>query len=499
MNILLASSEAVPFAKTGGLADVSGALPRHLARLGHRVDLFLPNYRSCRRSGQAIEEAGIALSIPVGPKLVQGKILRSTLPDSEVVVWLIDQPDYFDREGLYGESGRDYPDNCSRFVFFCRAVMEAIRLAELHVDVLHCNDWQTGLLPVYLKTEYAQSERHRGIASLLTVHNLAYQGLFLNWDMQLTGVDWSHFNWREMEFFGQLNLLKSGLVFADAISTVSPGYAGEIQTQEQGCNLDGVLRQRSADLYGILNGIDTDLWNPETDPFLVKNYGIADWQDGKAANKAELQKQVGLPQRPNVPLVGSVGRIATQKGFSLILPVIRQWLESIDVQWVFLGTGDPAIEGQLGDLQRRAPERVSANIGFSDSLAHLIEAGSDIFLMPSQYEPCGLNQMYSMAYGTVPVVRHTGGLADTVIDAASAGDRPATGFSFVPMRAEYLEQALARAVNLWADDPASWNRIVRNGMSADWSWSASAKKYCELYGQIAERARQRADVHNAQD
>lgn len=491
MNILLASSEAVPFAKTGGLADVCGALPRSLARLGHQVHLFLPNYRSCRDSGQQTEATSVELQIPVGSRLMQGRLLRSSLPDSNVTVWLVDQPEYYDRAGLYGEAGQDYQDNCARFVFFCRAILESIRKLDLAIDLVHCNDWQTGLLPVYLRTEYAASEHHRRIASLLTVHNLGYQGLFLNWDMQLTGLDWSLFNWQQMEFYGQLNLLKSGLVFADAISTVSPTYAREIQTEQQGYGLDGVLRARAGDLHGILNGIDADVWNPAVDRHLVQKYDRQSWVAGKAANKAALQRDLGLNVSASVPLIGSVGRIASQKGFSLILPVMQQWLGTIDAQWVFLGTGDTQIEQQLLQLERRWPGKVAVQVGFSDAIAHRIEAGADLFLMPSQYEPCGLNQMYSMAYGTVPVVRHTGGLADTVIDASLIGNAPATGYSFVPMRPEYLEQALARAVNGWWHDRGLWEQLVQNGMSRDWSWASSAHRYAGLYATLVERARQR--------
>ncbi len=483
MNILFASSEAVPFAKTGGLADVSGALPRHLSRLGHRVDLFLPNYRCCRESGQPIEETGIHLKIPVGQTIIEGQLLRSRLPDSDVTVWLVDQPGLFDRAGIYGENGQDYGDNCARFVFFSRAVLEAIRLADLKVDVIHCNDWQTGLIPAYLKTEYAGSSHHESVSSLLTIHNLGYQGLFLHWDMQLTGMDWSHFNWEEMEFFGQLNLLKTGIVFADALSTVSPTYAREIQTEQQGYGLDGVLRSRASVLHGILNGIDTDVWNPASDQQLTEQYSVKNWKDGKLANKLALQKELGLKPDPDVPLIGSVGRIATQKGFALIMPVLHHWLEHTDSQWVFLGKGDQGIEQSLLHIEKSRPGRVAVQIGFSDRMAHRIEAAADIFLMPSQYEPCGLNQMYSMAYGTIPVVRHTGGLADTVVDDSHNGGSqgPPTGFSFVPMRSEHLEQALARAVTCRAKQPDEWARRVETGMHIDWSWSSSAKKYCDLY------------------
>jgi starch synthase len=294
-----------------------------------------------------------------------------------------------------------------------------------------------------------------------------------------------------MEFFGQLNLLKTGLVFADAISTVSPTYAREIQGEEQGSRLDGVLRERAGALSGILNGIDTDAWNPATDQHIAQHYTVDNWEAGKAANKAALQRELGLQSSARTPVIGLVGRIASQKGLSLVLPVMNQWLGNVDAQWAILGSGEKDIEQALLDLERRWPGRVAVRIGFSDPLAHRIEAGADLFLMPSRYEPCGLNQMYSMAYGTVPVVRQTGGLADTVFDPAHSqpGSPPPTGFHFVPMRHEYLEQTLARALIAWSTNRPLWNHLVENGMRRDWSWKASAGKYCQLYQALIESKR----------
>lgn len=483
MRIILASSEVVPFAKTGGLADVCGSLPIQLEKLGHEVTVFLPAYSQTQNCGLEIKETGVDFEIPVGAKLPRGSLLQSQLPDSNVRVYLIKQSDYFEREGIYSENGEDYADNCARFSFFCRSVLEAIRIKELKPDLIHANDWQTGLLPALLKVELGGVPMFENVASVFTIHNLAYQGIFWHWDMLLTGLDWKHFNWKEMEFYGKLNLLKTGIVFADKITTVSPTYAHEIQGAEQGCGLESVLQHRANDLTGILNGIDDEVWNPSIDPHLVVNYQVHNWQTGKAQCKQQLQELLGLDVAADVPLVGIVGRLASQKGWSLILPVMESWLEKQDVQWAILGTGDPAYHRALENLASKHPRKLAARLEFSNQVAHQIEAGSDLFLMPSQYEPCGLNQMYSMAYGTVPVVRKTGGLADTVVDcnADNLQAGTANGFHFEEFTAEALQQGLDRAVQTYRDQPAVWQQLVETGMKTDWSWRASALLYEQLY------------------
>ena len=487
MKILMASSEVVPFAKTGGLADVVGALPRELESLGHEVVVFLPAYacvfENAEKAGLKIEPVDVELEIPISSKIVDGRLLKTQLPDSNVVVYLAQYEEYFDRPALYGNEHGDFPDNCERFVFFSRSILEAIRLLDLKPDLIHVNDWQTGLLPALMKLEYANTPGYEQIPTLLTIHNLAYQGNFWHWDMLLTGLDWKHFNWQEMEHFGQLNLLKAGIVFADAINTVSPTYAREIQMTEQGCGLDSVLQHRSHVLSGIINGIDPKDWNPATDPFLPANFDVSNWQPGKAECKAKLQSELRLEIEPRKPLIGIVGRLASQKGWSLILPVLNRWLETNDAQWAILGTGDPDYHEVLSSMHRSFPNKMSATLGFSNEMAHRIEAAADIFLMPSQYEPCGLNQMYSMAYGTVPVVRATGGLADTVVNSTSEtiANQTANGFSFEDFTTAGLESALSRAVRLYADEPDSWAQLVTTGMKRDWSWTASAKDYQQLY------------------
>jgi starch synthase len=502
MHVVLASSEAVPFCKTGGLADVCGALPLELTRLGVQATLFLPYYSAVAKADFAVEPTGITLQIPMASKLVSARILLGHLsvPDApfgdslgtEVPVYFIDQPDYFQRTGIYQENGGDYADNCERFVFFSRAVMEAIRQLSLRVDILHCNDWQTSLIPALLKIEYGVLPGFENAMSLLTVHNLAYQGSFWHWDMLLTGLDWKYFNWTQMECHGKLNLLKTGLVFADAISTVSPTYAREIQTSAAGCGLEGVLQNRREVLAGILNGIDTDQWNPLTDSTLIQNYDVATAVKGKAANKAALQQELGLPVDGDVPLIVSVGRLAEQKGFDLILDVLRDWLPSSahNEQWAFLGTGDPAIQDQLAKLAERFPAKLAVKFEFSDPLAHRMEAAADMFLMPSRFEPCGLSQLYSLRYGTVPIVRATGGLVDTITDVneATLEKGIATGFAFDEYHPLALADAIKRAIDLFADPPA-WQKLVETGMRQDWSWNRSARDYMNLYERMQTRAR----------
>jgi starch synthase len=494
MKTLIVASEAVPFAKTGGLADVCGTLPAELARLGQSVAVIMPAYRSALRSGQPIEPTGIAFEIPMGTKTVAGSLLQSTLPDSDVRVYLVQQDAYFDRDQLYGENGADFKDNCERFVFFCRAVMEAIRLVPLELDLIHVHDWQAALVPALLKTEYAGVPGYENVASLFTIHNLAYQGRFWHWDMLLTGMDWKYFNWRQMEFFGDLNLMKTGLVFADALNTVSPRYAQEIQTPEHGCGLEGVLRERRAVLSGIVNGVDYNEWNPVTDRHIAANFTAEHVQPGKGICKAALQKTLGLPRNPKAPLVGLVGRLAAQKGLDLVEGVIMDWVRTSDTQWAILGTGEPKYQELFERLADEFPDKVAVKIGFSNALAHMIEAGADVFLMPSRYEPCGLNQLFSLKYGTVPVVRATGGLADTIVDATDVtiADGTATGFSFDAYEVRALAEALTRADSTYRERPEVWRQLIATGMRQDWSWANSARKYIDLYRQTVARVREPA-------
>ena len=490
VKILLASSEVVPFAKTGGLADVCGSLPIELQRLGHQVTVIMPAYRCAKNCGQEIHDTGVDFDVPIGSHVVSGRYWKSQLPNSDVPVYLVDQPHYFDRNELYWEDGRDYKDNCERFVFFNRAVMESIRLLDLEVDLIHANDWQTGLIPALKHIDYENATGYEHIATLLTIHNMAYQGQFWHWDMLLTGLDWKYFNWQQMEYYGDLNLLKTGIAFADSLNTVSPQYALEIQSSPLGCGLEGVLSHRSDVLSGIINGVDYERWHPAVDTKIAQTYNANHWRAGKAACKADLQRSMGLPVEADTPLIGIVGRLADQKGLDLIAQIMPDWTASRNVQWAILGTGDPKYHQLLQEVSDNSPHKVAVKLEFSDDLAHQVEAGADMFLMPSRYEPCGLNQLYSLKYGTVPVVHHTGGLADTItnVTAETLAQQVATGFVFDRYETGALDHALTRACDLYTNDQKTWEQIVKTGMNQDWSWTESARKYIELYETTIQRA-----------
>jgi starch synthase len=433
---------------------------------------------------------------------VEGRIWRSTLPNADVPVYLIDQPDYFDRDDpkqgrslyQYTEAGgarRDYTDNSERFIFFCRAVLESMRILDLWPDVLHANDWQTGLVPVFLREDYCRrrdptiGDRYRRIRTLFTIHNIAYQGNVWHWDMNLAGLDWRLFNHHQLEFYGHLNLLKGGIVFSDFVNTVSPTYAREIQTPYYGCGLQGTLYYHRERLAGIVNGVDYDVWNPATDRLLPANYSPDAIDPGKQRCKTALQQRYGLPEKPRTPLLGVVARLAEQKGIDLLVPVANAFLQH-DTQFVLLGDGDVKYQNALTDLKRRFPGQVGLTLGFDESLAHQIEAGADVFLMPSQYEPSGLNQLFSLKYGTPPIVRATGGLADTVVNATpkTLANGTATGFSFGAYALEPFQDAVWRALTMYRTQPDQWRQVMLNGMRQDWSWDRSATEYERLYERI---------------
>lgn len=504
VRCLYATAEVAGFAKTGGLADVGAALPQALAGRGVQVAVILPLYRSARHGRQPLTPTEHAFQVHVGDRPVSGRLWRSTLPGSDVPVFLVEQDDYYGRDdpahgrGLYHHTlpdghKADYPDNCERFVFFCRAILEAVRLLDLWPDVLHVNDWQAGLVPVYLRELYprlapsALRPRYERIRTLCTVHNLAYQGVFWHYDMPLTGLPWSLFNFEQLEFYGHLNFLKAAIVFADLINTVSPTYAREIQTPYYGCGLQGVLAQRGSRVSGIVNGVDYRVWDPATDPHLAMKYNEATVEEGKAACKRALQRHYGLAEEPRAPLLAMISRLADQKGLDLLGPSARSLIER-GAQLVVLGQGDPHYEQLLTDLQRSFPRQVGVTLALDEKLAHQIEAGADVFLMPSRYEPCGLNQLYSLKYGTVPLVRATGGLADTVTDATpenlAAGT--ATGFRFVPYSPEAFRETAERALRTYREEPATWKQLVRTGMRQDWSWARSAAEYEALYRSLRQ-------------
>lgn len=481
LRILIATSEAVPFSKTGGLADVTTALAQALAKKGAEVSLFVPLHRLPSKDLPKIHDSGLQIQVPVGDRTIPASIKWASLGQAKV--FFVDCPDYFDRDGLYGAAGHDYGDNSARFAFFSRAVLVAARQMVLRPHVIHCNDWQTGLIPALLRAEYRGTPGFERTGCVFTIHNLAYQGRFWSEDMNLTGLDWSYFNFEQMEFHGELNLLKTGITLCDRITTVSPTYAQEIQTPEFGNGLDEVLQHHKSKLSGILNGIDRDVWNPATDSLISDNYDVNSVHENKPKCKRVLQETFDLPQRSDIPLVGMVSRMSTQKGFDIIAESAERFLQH-DLQLCVLGTGDPSCEDMMRHLARQHPEKVSVRVQFDETLAHRIEAGSDIFLMPSRYEPCGLNQMYSLTYGTVPLVRATGGLADSVVDTTTAtlANKTATGFSFEEYTADALAETFDRAIQLFGDKPA-WQQVIETGMHQDWSWDQSAAKYEAVYRQ----------------
>lgn len=486
MRVLQVASEATPFAKTGGLADVVGALPGALSRLGCHTTVVIPAHReafSSRRS--PVEATGWEYDVPVGTRKQKARIFQSVLPAGDgapdVTVYLVGNDSYFDRPTLYG-GAEDYPDNSERFIFFSRAVLELANRFEEPCDIIHSHDWQTGLVPAYQKVLASQWPRVARARSLHTIHNMAYQGVFWHWDMLLTGIDWRYFNWRQMEYFGQLNLLKTGIVFADMVSTVSPTYAREIQSAPGGCSLEGVLSERGDSLTGIVNGIDTVTWDPGNDPHLPRPYGVADVAEGKLAAKEALAARLGHQGTDPRPLIAFVGRLAEQKGIGLVFDLLGRLAGGGRARFVILGTGDPRAEDGLRRLAATHPDSIDLIIGFDEGLAHLVQGAADMLLMPSLYEPCGLTQLYALRYGTIPIVRSTGGLVDTVVDAtpASLADGTASGFRFSDVDGGAFADAVGRALELHADTDR-WQALVRHVMREDWSWDESARHYLRLY------------------
>lgn len=482
MKIVYLASEVAPLAKTGGLADVAGALPAALKHQGHEVILFLPKYRLIKNGPYQPEKLGLNFSIPIGTRKVDCSIEKMFLPDTDIPVFLVACDAYFNRDGLYQESGRDYPDNLERFTLFNRAVLETLKKISFKPDVIHANDWQTALVPIYLKTLLKEDRFFSKVKTLYTIHNLAYQGTSPKEQLPLTGLGWDIFHINGLEFYDTVNLMKGGLIFSDQISTVSRRYSEEIQTADFGCGLDGVLKSRKADLTGILNGVDYGVWNPETDPLIACKYSARDWT-GKADCKRELQQVYGLPQLDDVPVLGVISRLADQKGFD-ILAEMFDYLMAFPVQFVLLGTGDPEYHRLFESMAKRFPEKCGIALKFDNRLAHQIEAGSDFFLMPSRYEPCGLNQMYSLKYGTIPVVRATGGLADTVVEYDPKSEK-GNGFVFQEPDPKEFFWAIMRGRELYARKP-DWIKMVVRAMQMDFSWDRSAKEYIALYEKMVK-------------
>lgn len=495
-RILLAASEVVGFAKTGGLADVAGSLPRALARLGHRVAVIMPLYRAVRTGKQPIEKTDIVLAVPIGGHVLACRLFRGVLPGSDVPIFFVEAPHYFERDdpksgkGIYqqampGGYKADYPDNAERFTFFSRAVLEAAPHMGFTPDVIHANDWQTGLVPVFANEVYRIKPELAHLKTLYTIHNIAYQGMFGRDVMALTALPGYLFNHKQLEFHGHFNFLKAGIVYAEAVNTVSPTYAREIQTAEFGCGLEGLLGEHRTKLSGIVNGVDYGEWNPAIDSHLPMKYDASSFAVGKAAAKAELQRRMHIPVDPARPVLGLVARLVSQKGIDLVTAAAPGFLD-LGCQIVFLGDGDPEYHNELQQFRDKHPDRVGIFLGFNETLAHLVEAGSDLFLMPSRYEPSGLNQLYSLKYGTPPVVRATGGLADTIVSATeeNLANGTATGFNFRDYTAHALYETVKWALKLYRDRPADFAKIIRTAMGMDWSWDRSAKQYGELYARV---------------
>ncbi len=482
LRILFIAAEVAPFAKTGGLGDVTGALPKALAALGHDVRVVMPLYQTVRDGNFAREEVLTDVTVPLVTGMRTARVWQGALPDldastPQVPVYFIEQDDFFARPGLYGDDNGDYPDNALRFIFFCRAALAlAVRLGELP-NVLHCHDWQTALIPAYLRALPWLDARLSSAALVYTVHNLAYQGIFPAWAFQLTGLPAVLFQPAGVEFFGLTNFMKAGLQYADVLTTVSPTYAEEICTQELGAGLNSVLQTRRNALVGILNGVDYSIWSPDVDAHIAARYDTHDIA-GKAECKKALLRMFHFPEDVDVPLIGMISRLVDQKGFDLLAAALDQLL-ALNLRLVILGAGAEPYEELLSSLSRRYPQKIAVRVGFDDVLAHQIEAGSDCFLMPSRYEPCGLNQIYSLRYGAIPIVRATGGLKDTVLP-FNAATGEGTGFVFQDASGAALFTAVNEAVTAFADQIA-WRQLMRNAMAQDFSWRESATRYVALY------------------
>lgn len=476
MKIAFAASECFPYVKTGGLGDIIGSLPKAINEEGCEVKLFLPLYGGIKTDEHKLNLLEEYRNIPVtlGLRDLEFNVWYGTLPDSEVEVYFIDCPVYFHRDMPYTND----PDEDERFILFQLAVIETLQRLKWSPDVIHCNDWQTSLIPVYLKTNYKWDKLFENTSVLLSIHNIGYQGRFSSDAIQNAGLSYSEFYpGGPYELDGTFCFLKAGILFSEIITTVSPTYAKEIQTEEFGAGMEGVLSTRKDDLYGVLNGIDTGIWNPKTDKFIPFNYSKRGIKN-KVKCKKKLLEEAGIEYNEDIPLIGIVSRFAGQKGFDLLFPVVNE-LMNLPIQLLVLGSGEDRTEKFFEVLAESFPEKVNTYIGYNNRLAHWITAGCDMFLMPSQYEPCGLNQMYCLNYGTVPIVKKTGGLADTVLDFHEY-DEKGNGFTFKDHTSYALYYAIERALNIFKDKKI-WKEIVMRGMKEDFSWKHSAKEYMRLY------------------
>ncbi len=484
----MVSPEAVPYAKTGGLADVAGTLPFELAKLGHEVRLIIPKYGCIDDSEHPFQQVA-ELPVPTVAGPIQAIIEQgpvSSFPGKtagRMSIFAIRHDLFFARAGLYQEQGRDYPDNLDRFSFFCRGVLALLThfasAEQWRPDILHLHDWQTALCAVYLKTLYARQPEFTGLQTILTLHNVGYQGQFPKSEFEKTGLPADVFTPAGLEFYGSVNLLKGGILFADMLTTVSPTYSREIQTPDFGFGLEGVLAQRKDRLVGIVNGIDTGVWDPSTDPFLPRTYSASDLT-GKRVCKQELQREMKLPVK-EAPVLGIVSRLVNQKGLDLVVDILPELME-VDLQLIILGSGERRYEQEFSSFQNRYPKKVALRLGFDEGLAHRIQAGSDMLLIPSRYEPCGLTQLHGLRYGTIPIVRKTGGLADTVVpfSPGSTRNRRANGFRFTDMSSESLLSVILLALSVHKHKN-EWDHLIQTGMRTDVSWGPSVQHYIRVY------------------
>jgi len=482
LKILFVSSEVTPLAKTGGLADVSAALPQSLIEMGHDVKVVMPLYRSVAQGDYRLEQSDVTFEVPLKGQQSKGNVFSTQL-GAQLPVYFVENSAFFDREGLYGSPKGDHPDNAERFIFFSRAALELSRAIGFQPDIVHCNDWQTGLIPVYLKTLYKDDPHFAQARTVFTVHNLAYQGVFSKETMGLSGLPESLFSIDGLEFYGRMNFMKGGILFSDVVTTVSRKYSQEIQTPEFGHGLEGVLRNRQSELFGVLNGVDYKEWSPENDPHLAALYDVQNLT-GKKECKKDVLRLYKLAARKRTPLIGMISRLAGQKGFDILLEALDD-IFRLDAQFILLGTGDEVYEIEFEKMASKHKKKMSVKIAFDNALAHKIEAGADMFLMPSRYEPCGLNQMYSLKYGTIPIVRATGGLDDTIQDFDERSIK-GNGFKFENYSAAALVETVHRALKVYQDETL-WLQLVKNAMSADFSWEQSAEKYTQLYSLALNR------------
>jgi starch synthase len=483
LKVWFLSPEVAPFAKTGGLADMAGSLPGTLRKLGVDVRVGLPCYRTVKEGKFSIRKVMKGLEVPSDGTGLPADVLR-TETDEGVPVYFFDRGDLFDRADLYGTPDGDFPDNLKRFAYFCRAALVFAKKARFRFDVVHCHDWQTGLIPAYLKSLYHQDPFFSSAASVFTVHNMGYQGLFPAEELSACGLPLSEFHPGGIEYWGNISLLKAGIVYADAITTVSPKYSQEIQTPEFGMGMDDILRRKTDDLYGILNGVDYEAWDPAKDPHIKANYGLRDTR-GKRTCKEALVHEMGLDQRfLQRPVLAVVSRLTAQKGYDLLLQIVDD-VVGLDAALVILAAGEQKYQQALSELGKRFRESVAVKIGFDEPLAHRIMAGADIFLAPARYEPCGLTQIYALKYGTVPVVRATGGLDDTIQQFDSRSGE-GTGFKFLDYEVKGFLAQIKEALKTY-DDRLAWEQAMNNGMRRDFSWEESARKYVVLYQKMRER------------